>query len=108
MTDEVIADESDDRDEILRANMLRNRGPDWLAWYDSLPLYTKKMKVRCPTHTTRVTENGDVVREPIPEDDLPGCGSRNLSFSDVYDCCDCGIFFSDYAADPPHRRKREI
>lgn len=66
----------------------------------SLPPYSADMVVRCPT------KNAD--GSPIADDDLPGCGSANVSWSgDCYDCCDCGIFFSDYAADPPHRRTRE-
>jgi hypothetical protein len=45
---------------------------------------------------------------PIPDDDVTGCGSDNVSWSgDCYDCHDCGIFFSDYAADPPHRRAKD-
>lgn len=65
------------------------------AAYDKLPVRTADMVIRCPT-----TEP-----DGSPCQSIPGCGSCNVLLSDdgMYDCCDCGIFFEDYAADPPHR-----
>lgn len=88
----------------LRANLLRNMGPEWVAWYESLPTYSDDMVVKCPTKTNG--PGGEPV--PIPENDLPGCGGTLVLFDgEVYDCIACGIFFSPFAADPPHRRERE-
>jgi hypothetical protein len=67
------------------------------AWYQTLPLYTEGMEIRCPLHNS----DGTV----IDEDDIKGCGSTDLEWDDdVYDCNECGIFFADYAAEPPHQR----
>jgi hypothetical protein len=80
--------------------MLRNRGQAFVDWYDSLPKYTPGMTVACPTHYS----DG----EPIAANDIRGCGSTNTHYDgDVYDCYDCGIYFSDYAANPPHQRARD-
>lgn len=66
-----------------------------IVFYESLPLYEPGMKVRCPTKNWDGTE----------AESCRGCGSENVDWNgDCYDCYDCGIFFSDYAADPPHRR----
>lgn len=71
------------------------------SYYESLPAHTPELVVRCPTHY----RDG----RAIPKNELPGCGSTNVTWDgDVYDCYDCGIFFSDYAADPPHRQWKEI
>jgi len=72
----------------------------WLKenpWYNDLPEYAEVAKpIRCPTHD----RNGN----PLGKDDIPGCGSTNVAYAgDVYDCHDCGIFFSCYAANPPHK-----
>ena len=76
----------------------------WLdknPWYAALPPHSPSMVVRCPTHNLNGTE--------CDPDDIPGCGSEDVGWSgDVYDCYACGIFFSDYAADPPHRREVDI
>lgn len=65
--------------------------------YCALPAYHPGMVVRCPTRNSDGT--------PIDPDDVMGCGSADVAWSDDdYDCGACGIFFSDYAADPPHRR----
>lgn len=82
----------------LRHNVLRNMGKEWLDWYDSLPLWTPDMVVRCPTHNPDGSEIGD--------DCVRGCGEIVETWSEVYDC-GCGIYFSDYAANPPHRREAE-
>lgn len=78
-------------------------GKRWLEenpWYEGLPPFDSKTVVRCPTH------NRD--GSPIDEDDVPGCGSTNVIWNQggeaLYDCCECGIFFHDFAANPPHRR----
>lgn len=79
------------------ARMRRNMGQTWMDWYKSLPKYTRTMKVRCPTKNADGSE--------ISKDDVRGCGSTNVVYGEgVYDCNRCGIFFSDYAANPPHRR----
>lgn len=73
----------------------------WLdknPWYLELPEYHEGMVVKCPIRNRDGT--------PIDEDDIRGCGSTSVGFAgDVYDCYECGIDFSDHAADPPHRRK---
>lgn len=66
-----------------------------------LPPFAEGMTVRCPTRNLDGTE--------IDADDVRGCGSANVGWDDregLYDCFDCGIFFTPYAADPPHRRER--
>lgn len=81
----------------LQRNFARNR-PGLYRRYRTLPRYEPGTVVRCPTRNTDGT--------PIGDDDVPGCGSDNVVWSgDVYDCRECGIFFNDYAADPPHRRQ---
>lgn len=70
------------------------------GWYNRLPAHSPSMVVRCPTHNPDGT--------PIGDDDIRGCGSDNVGWDgDVYDCYECCIFFSDYAADPPHRREED-
>ncbi len=87
-----------------RANWIRNMGRAWVRWYEGLTAYRRRMRVRCPSHT--VNEKGE--RVPIPEEDVPGCGSRNVSWDgEVYDCHECGLFFSPYSADPPHFRNQD-
>lgn len=78
------------------ANFQRN-DPELFEKYMRLPEYVAGLCVRCPTK--------NIDGSPCSLADIPGCGSANVAFDgDVYDCLDCGIFFSDYAADPPHRR----
>lgn len=78
-------------------NMQRN-DPELYARYLQLPQYSCEMVVRCPTRL----ESGQL----IPDSQLPGCGSHDVVWSgDVYDCNTCGLFFADYAADPPHQRE---
>ena len=66
-----------------------------------LPAWTLGLTVRCPTRNPDGTL--------IHPDDVCGCGSTNLDWGQneehLYDCLDCGIWFPDYAADPPHRRE---
>jgi len=82
-------------------NMRRNMGEKRFRWYMDLPAFHPGMEIRCPMRNSDGTE--------IDDDDIPGCGSRNVSYDgDVYDCFDCSIFFCDYAADPPHRRDKEL
>lgn len=70
------------------------------AFREALPPLCPQFVVRCPT------KNLD--GSPIDENDIQGCGSPNVVWSgDVYDCLDCGIFFCDFAANPPHRREEE-
>lgn len=80
-----------------RLAILKQNDPALYAFYVTLPAWHKRMKVRCPTKNMDGTE--------CDEDDIPGCGSKKVSWSgDCYDCHECGLFFSDYAADPPHQR----
>jgi len=63
--------------------------------YQSLLEYQPGMLVRCPTKNIDGSE----------AEECRGCGSNNVKWDgDVYDCLNCGIFFSCWAADPPHRR----
>lgn len=76
----------------------------WLdenPWYSELPVLPAGAPVRCPTRNPDGSE--------IARNDVRGCGSTNVSWdgTELYDCHDCGIFFTDYAADPPHRRDRD-
>ena len=81
------------------ANFQRN-DPDLYARYVELPPWTPEMVVRCPVRNLDGTA--------IADDDVKGCGSDNVAYDhEVYDCLDCGIFFADFAADPPHRRDQE-
>ncbi len=83
------------------ATLTKGQRAEWAARYKALPAYTPGMAVRCPT------KNGD--GSEIDPDDIPGCGSADVEYAgDVYDCYACGIFFSDYAADPPHRRREAL
>lgn len=77
---------------------MRQQWLDENPWYHNLPLFSSGMVIRCPTKNRDDT--------PIRPEDVPGCGSQSVTLSEdgVYDCLDCGIFFSDFAADPPHRR----
>ena len=71
--------------------------PDLYAFYITLPAWEEGMTVRCPTRNMDGTE--------CDPDDVPGCGSKEVSWGgDAYDCHECGIFFGSYAADPPHQR----
>lgn len=48
----------------------------------------ERTSLKCPT-------------EPRYHDDLIGCGSNRLTGPDgegLYDCCDCGLFFTAEAA----------
>ncbi len=75
----------------------RRNSPKLFELYIQLPVYTPGMEVRCPTHNMDGT--------PIDDNDVKGCGSTHVGWDgDVYDCYDCGVFFSDYAAEPPHQR----
>lgn len=95
MPGEPTDDEIEAHHRKLR-NFRRN-DPKLFEEYVQLPIYHDQMTVRCPTRNRDGSE--------IAEGDLRGCGSTNVHYDgDVYDCYDCGIFFSDYAADPPHRR----
>lgn len=87
---------------ILRGNLLRNMGKPWLDWYDSLPAYEPDMAVWCPHRNSDGTL--------IDAEDIPGCRSDQVVWSGdcYYDCLACGIFFSDFAANPPHRRSEEV
>lgn len=88
-----------DHQNTLLANFKRNDSRLFDV-YLTLPLYKSGMEVRCPTHNLDGSE--------IKDDDVKGCGSLNVSYDgDVYDCHDCGIFFSDYAANPPHRCRED-
>lgn len=88
----------DEHQNRLLANFARN-DPVKFRRYLLLPEYSPGMTVRCATHNPDGTT--------IDEDDIPGCGSDVVDYDgDVYDCLACGIFFSDYAADPPHRRRQ--
>lgn len=81
-------------------NPSRERWQKRNPWYAELPEYREGMEVRCPVKNTDGTA--------IEDHDIPGCGSSDVSWGgDVYDCHECGIFFSDYAADPPHRRPED-
>lgn len=78
------------------SNFQRNY-PALYAKYLTLLAYVEGMVVKCPTT--------DMDGKPLAADATVGCGSTNVVYDgEVYDCLDCGIFFSDYAADPPHQR----
>lgn len=84
----------------LRRNFVANNPPEFVAWYDELPEYVPGMVVICP----RLNYDGT----PIFEDDVPGCGSADTTWTGAdYDCNHCGIFFSSYAAYQPRRRERD-
>jgi hypothetical protein len=90
---------NDEHQNLLLRNFSHNY-PRLFAEYLELPVYTPGMVVRCPTR------NRD--GSPIDADNIRGCGGAAVGYDgDVYDCYDCGIFFSDYAADPPHRRRED-
>lgn len=80
--------------EQLR-NFQRN-DPQLFELWAALPLWTPDMAVKCPTKNMDGT----------PAEDICGCGSAEVTWDgEVYDCRHCGIFFEDFAADPPHRRE---
>lgn len=66
--------------------MLRNLGPDFMNWYMALPPYEDGQPAACPE-----------------------CGADCSAFyapDGAYDCFDCAIWFSDYAAGNPHYRQQ--
>lgn len=80
---------------MTRLQRFARNAPELFAKYEQLPEFAAGMVVRCPTKNLDGT----------PATKICGCGSTNVAWAgDVYDCFDCGIFFTDFAADPPHRR----
>lgn len=58
-------------------------------------------QVKCPT-----TE-----ADGSPQEKVQGCGSTNLIFNTyehLYDCLDCGIWFTPGYADPPHSQDEAV
>jgi acetyltransferase-like isoleucine patch superfamily enzyme len=88
--------------ERWEANVRRNMGEKWWAWYKSLPHVSElKVKVRCPGRKF-------LGKKRSLTDHCVGCDGENVTWGgDMYDCRDCGIFFSDHAANPPHRREQD-
>jgi ribosomal protein L37AE/L43A len=71
--------------------------PELFAIYKTLSEFHEGMTIRCPFK--------NLEGSTIEENDCPGCGSDRVAWSGSgYDCLECGIFFADYAADPPRRR----
>lgn len=71
----------------LESNLLqpwRNVDKDWLNWYFGLPIY-RGQPANCPEC------GADCAADWSPEEFL-------------YDCYDCGIWFTGYASAEPHRR----
>lgn len=79
------------------ASSFERNYPKTFAFRESLPEFQEAQIVSCPVQSP----DGSL----IADSETCGCGSENVVWSgDMYDCLDCGIFFADYAANPPHRR----
>lgn len=93
----------DERAEAMRRHWAETgkRKLQHLEYISQFPEFSREMIVKCPMRNQDGSE--------IAADDIPGCGSNNVVWDGVecYDCVDCGIFFAPWAADPPHRRKRD-